>query len=141
MLVMGMRASQIKRLHPAAILAFPGQSPSAAIIRNMQGQAAVQEGRPSFPGGGGSGRTQSGAEERQVRRGDGGPVVVFGNYSSGIDIRTFAQGIFAGNNTIRGRARAAVAVMCSTAAFRPKPPSYSSLSVADASDSRIKPQQ
>ena len=43
MLVMGMRPSQIKPLHPAAILALPGQTPSAAIIRNMQGQAAFKK--------------------------------------------------------------------------------------------------
>jgi hypothetical protein len=36
--------------------------------------------------------------------------VLFGNFSAGIDIRGFAQGIVVGNNTIRGRARAAVAV-------------------------------
>jgi len=36
--------------------------------------------------------------------------VVFGNYSAGIDIRGFAQGVFAGNNKIEGRARAAVGV-------------------------------
>ena len=36
--------------------------------------------------------------------------VQFGDYSAGIDIRGFAQGNFVGNNTIRGRARAAVAV-------------------------------
>jgi hypothetical protein len=36
--------------------------------------------------------------------------VQFGNYSAGIDIRVCAQGVFAGNNWIRGRARAAVAV-------------------------------
>ena len=36
--------------------------------------------------------------------------VQFGSYSSGIDIRGFTQGVFAGNNTIRGRARAAIAV-------------------------------
>ena len=36
--------------------------------------------------------------------------VQFGNYSAGIDIRGFAQNIFVGNNTIRGRARAALAV-------------------------------
>ena len=35
---------------------------------------------------------------------------VFGNYSAGIDVRGFAQGVFAGNNEIRGRARAAVGV-------------------------------
>ena len=43
MLVMGMRASEIKPVHPAAILAMPGKSPSAAIIRNMQGQAAFKK--------------------------------------------------------------------------------------------------
>jgi len=43
MLVMGMRASQIKPLHPAAILALPGHSPSAAIIRNMQAQGAFKK--------------------------------------------------------------------------------------------------
>lgn len=36
--------------------------------------------------------------------------VVFGNLSAGIDIRGFAHGNFVGNNIIRGRARAAVAV-------------------------------
>jgi len=36
--------------------------------------------------------------------------VVFGNYSAGIDIRGLAQGNFVGNNIIRGRARAALAV-------------------------------
>jgi hypothetical protein len=36
--------------------------------------------------------------------------VQFTNLSAGIDIRGFAQGVFVGNNTIRGRARAAVAV-------------------------------
>jgi len=43
MLVMGMRVSQIKPLHPAAILALPGQSPSAPIIRNMQAQGAFKK--------------------------------------------------------------------------------------------------
>jgi hypothetical protein len=38
MLVMGMRASQIKPLRPAAILALLGHSPSAPIIQNMQAQ-------------------------------------------------------------------------------------------------------
>ena len=36
--------------------------------------------------------------------------VQFGDYSAGIDIRGFTQNIFVGNNTIRGRARGAVAV-------------------------------
>jgi len=36
--------------------------------------------------------------------------VPFSDYSAGIDIRGFAQGILVGNNIIRGRARAAVAV-------------------------------
>lgn len=36
--------------------------------------------------------------------------VQFGDYSAGIEIRGFARNIFVGNNRIRGRARAAVAV-------------------------------
>jgi hypothetical protein len=36
--------------------------------------------------------------------------VLFGDFSAGIDIRGFAHGNFVGNNIIRGRARAAVAV-------------------------------
>jgi len=36
--------------------------------------------------------------------------VLFGNFNAGIDIRGFGQGNFVGNNIIRGRARAAVAV-------------------------------
>ena len=36
--------------------------------------------------------------------------VQFGDYSAGIDIRGFTQNIVVGNNTIRGRARAAAAV-------------------------------
>jgi len=36
--------------------------------------------------------------------------VVFGDFSAGIDIRGFAQGVVVGNNMIRGRARAAAAV-------------------------------
>ena len=43
MLVMGVRASQIKPLHPAAILVLPGQSPSAPIVRNLQAQAAFKK--------------------------------------------------------------------------------------------------
>ena len=36
--------------------------------------------------------------------------VLFGDFSAGIDIRGFAHGNIVGNNIIRGRARAAVAV-------------------------------
>jgi len=36
--------------------------------------------------------------------------VLFGDFSAGIDIRGFAHGNIVGNNMIRGRARAAVAV-------------------------------
>src|SRR5215472_12673100 len=43
MLVMGMRASQIKPLHPAAILALRGQSRSPAVIRIMQGQGPFKK--------------------------------------------------------------------------------------------------
>jgi hypothetical protein len=34
-LMMGARSSQIKPLHPAAILAYPGRSASAALIRSL----------------------------------------------------------------------------------------------------------
>ncbi|HEY2013767.1 MAG TPA: hypothetical protein VGH38_09720 [Bryobacteraceae bacterium] len=43
MLVMGSRYSQIKPLHPAAILAFPGQSASAEVIRSLQSQPAFKK--------------------------------------------------------------------------------------------------
>jgi len=43
MLVMGARYSQIKPLHPASILAYPGQSPSAAVIRGLQTQPAFKK--------------------------------------------------------------------------------------------------
>src|ERR1700686_2059982 len=43
MLVMGARSSQIKPLHPAAILAYPGQSGSATLIRSLQSQPAVRK--------------------------------------------------------------------------------------------------
>jgi hypothetical protein len=43
MLVMGSRSSQIKPLHPAAILAYPGQSASAALIRGLQSQPAFRK--------------------------------------------------------------------------------------------------
>ena len=36
--------------------------------------------------------------------------VLFGDFSAGIDVRGFAHGVVVGNNLIRGRARAAVAV-------------------------------
>ena len=43
MLVMGSRSSQIKPLHPAAILAYPGQSASAPLIRGLQSQPAFRK--------------------------------------------------------------------------------------------------
>ncbi len=43
MLIMGSRSSQIKPLHPAAILAYPGQSASATLIRSLQSQPAVRK--------------------------------------------------------------------------------------------------
>ncbi len=43
MLVMGARNSQIKPLHPAVILAFPGKSASAVLIRNFQSQPAFKK--------------------------------------------------------------------------------------------------
>lgn len=43
MLVMGSRYSQIKPLHPAAILAYPGKSTSATLIRSLQSQPAFKK--------------------------------------------------------------------------------------------------
>ncbi len=43
MLVMGSRPSQIKPLHPAAILVYPGRSASAALIRSLQTQPAFKK--------------------------------------------------------------------------------------------------
>lgn len=43
MLFMGSRSSQIKPLHPAAILAYPGQSASAALIRSLESQPAFRK--------------------------------------------------------------------------------------------------
>jgi len=43
MLVMGARGSQIKPLHPAAILAFPGNAASAALIRSLPSQPAFKK--------------------------------------------------------------------------------------------------
>ena len=43
MLVMGARASQIKPVHPALILAYPGQAASATLIRNLQLQSAMKK--------------------------------------------------------------------------------------------------
>ena len=43
MLVMGSRSSQIKPLHPATILVYPGQSASAALIRSLQSQPAFRK--------------------------------------------------------------------------------------------------
>ena len=43
MLVMGARAAQIKPLHPALILAYPGRSASASLIRDLQLQPALRK--------------------------------------------------------------------------------------------------
>lgn len=43
MLVMGSRFSQIKPLHPALILVFPGQSASATLIRELPSQPAFKK--------------------------------------------------------------------------------------------------
>ena len=43
MLVMGARFSQIKPLHPAVILVYPGQSASAGLMRNFQSQASFKK--------------------------------------------------------------------------------------------------
>jgi len=43
MLVMGPRSSQIKPLHPAAILVYPGQSASATLIRSLQSQPVLKK--------------------------------------------------------------------------------------------------
>ena len=43
MLVMVSRSSQIKPLHPAAVLVYPGQSASAPLIRGLQSQAAIRK--------------------------------------------------------------------------------------------------
>jgi hypothetical protein len=43
MLVMGARSSQIKPLHPAVILAYPGQSASAALIRSLESQPVFRK--------------------------------------------------------------------------------------------------
>jgi hypothetical protein len=43
MLVMGSRSSQIRPLHPAAILAYPGKSTTAALIRSLQSQPAFRK--------------------------------------------------------------------------------------------------
>jgi ABC-type amino acid transport substrate-binding protein len=43
MLVMGSRSSQIKPLHPAAILVYPGQTASAKLIRSLQSQPAFRK--------------------------------------------------------------------------------------------------
>lgn len=43
MLVMGSRASQIRPTHPAAILAYPGRSASAAVIRQFQSEPAFKK--------------------------------------------------------------------------------------------------
>lgn len=43
MLVMGSRSSQIRPLHPGAILAYPGRSASATVIRSLQSQPAFRK--------------------------------------------------------------------------------------------------
>ncbi len=43
MLVMGSRFAQIKPLHPAAILIYPGKSASSTLIRSLQSQPAVRK--------------------------------------------------------------------------------------------------
>jgi hypothetical protein len=43
MLVMGSRSSQIRPLHPAAILVYPGQSAGAPLMRSLQSQAAIRK--------------------------------------------------------------------------------------------------
>jgi ABC-type amino acid transport substrate-binding protein len=43
MLVMGSRSSQIRPLHPASILAYPGQSASATLIRGLQSEPAFRK--------------------------------------------------------------------------------------------------
>ena len=43
MLVMGSRFAQIKPLHPAAILLYPGRSASAELLRGFQSQPAFRK--------------------------------------------------------------------------------------------------
>ena len=43
MLIMGARASQIKPAHSALILAYPGETASAALIRDLQLQPALKK--------------------------------------------------------------------------------------------------
>jgi ABC-type amino acid transport substrate-binding protein len=43
MLVMGARSSRIKPAHPALILAYPGQTASATLIRDLRLQPAVKK--------------------------------------------------------------------------------------------------
>jgi hypothetical protein len=43
MLIMGARTSRIKPVHPALILAYPGQNASASLIRDLQRQFAVRK--------------------------------------------------------------------------------------------------
>jgi hypothetical protein len=43
MLVMGSRSSRIRPTHPAAILAYPGRSASAAVIRQFQSEPAFKK--------------------------------------------------------------------------------------------------
>ena len=43
MLIMGARSSRIKPIHPALILAYPGQNASATLIRDLQSQLAIKK--------------------------------------------------------------------------------------------------
>jgi len=43
MLIMGARSARIKSVRPALILAYPGQSASATLIRDLQLQLAVKK--------------------------------------------------------------------------------------------------
>ena len=43
MLIMGARSSQIRPVHPALILAYPGQTASATLIRDLQLQPALKK--------------------------------------------------------------------------------------------------
>jgi hypothetical protein len=43
MLVMGSRSSQIRGLHPAAILVYPGESAGAPLMRSLLSQTAIRK--------------------------------------------------------------------------------------------------
>lgn len=48
MLIMGARSSLIKPVHPAMILAYPGRSASATVIRNLELQPAMKKAGHKF---------------------------------------------------------------------------------------------